>query len=199
MKYTTTTAATANKETLVAALTAAGLPVTGLIAELRARVVEEEVEAEETAAPVNGATGAPISGAITSFDSALNARSYTSANATGAEPAPMRSYVFAQDSLGQPKLIGGTWIGGAIVSDKYAPLKGSDDIALAVQPAYVGKDKTIKFVICDNATGNEYRLSGSAFEAAYKAIGKKMTFAAREMSQSISEVGGYSRATVVLA
>ena len=196
MKYTTTTAATANKETLVAALTAAGLPVDGLIATLRTRVVEEEVEEEVAAAPVNGATGA---GSITSFDSALNARSFASPNATGAESAPMRTYVFAVDSVGAPKLIGGTWVDGAIVSDKYQPLKGSDNVVLAVQPEYVGKDKTIKFVICDNATGNEYRLSGSAFETAYKAIGQKMTFAAREMSQVVAEVGGYSRATVVLA
>ena len=145
------------------------------------------------------APAAPITGNLTSFDNALNARSYASPNATGAEPAPMRAYVFATDALGQPKLIGGTWINDAIVSDKYAALKGSDGLELAVQPDYIGREKTIKFVITDNATGNEYRLSGSAFEAAYKAIGQKMTFAAREMAQTVAEVGGYSRATVVLA
>ena len=140
-----------------------------------------------------------IAGPVTSYDGALNARSFASPNATGAESAPMRAYVFAQDSQGQPKLIGGTWIGGAIVSDKYQPLKDSNGAELATQPDYVGREKTIKFVITDNATGNEYRLSGSAFEAAYKAIGQKMTFAAREMSQVVAEVGGYSRATVILA
>ena len=150
--------------------------------------------AKQVAAPL-----APIAGPVTSYDAALNARSFASPNATGAETAPLRTYVFAVDTLGQPKLIGGTWVAGAIVSDKYAALKDSNGAELATQPDYIGREKSIKFVICDNATGNEYRLSGSAFEAAHKAAGSKMSFAAREMSQLVGEVGGYSRATVVLA
>ena len=142
---------------------------------------------------------APTNGDVTSYDVALNARSFASPNATGAETAPLRTYVFAVDTLGQPKLIGGTWINGAIVSDKYAPLKDANGNESAVQPSYIGNEKSVKFIIVDNSTGNEYRLSGSSFEAAHKAAGSKMSFAAREMSQLVTEVGGYPRATVTLA
>ena len=142
---------------------------------------------------------APINGDVTSYDGALNARSFASPNATGAETAPLRSYVFAVDTLGQPKLIGGTWVNGAIVSDKYAPVKDANGNESATQPEYVGREKSVKFIITDNSTGNEYRLSGSSFEAAHKAAGSKMSFAAREMSQLVTEVGGYPRATVTLA
>lgn len=191
--YTASDVAATPRAELTAILTDAGLDTTGTVAELRARIVDEEV-------PMNAAptgNGASLKD-LTKFDAALNSRSFASANASGAESFPLRAYDFDTDTDGNPALVGGTWVNNEIVNDTYAPLKGSDGVELATQPAYIGGKKSIKFVVVDNTTGLKYRLSSTAFEAAHKSIGKKMTFAPTQMGQTVDTSTQYARATVTL-
>ena len=136
---------------------------------------------------------------LTKFDVALNARSYASANASGAEAFPMGKYSFVVEN-DSPRLIGGTWKDGAILNDVYEPRKNASGVELPTdqQPSYVGGPKSIKFVVSHNESGLEYRLSSTAFETAFKSLTKKMSFAGLEMSQKVDDSSGYSKSTVTL-
>lgn len=159
-------------------------------AALTLKAAEEDEDDEEEA-------GSGVK-SLTRFDAALNSRSFASANASGAESFPLRAYDFDTDTDGNPALVGGTWVNNEIVNDTYAPLKGSDGQELAAQPSYIGGKKSIKFIVVDNTTGLKYRLSSTAFEAAHKSIGKKMSFASTQMGQTVDTSTQYARATVTL-
>lgn len=135
----------------------------------------------------------PVMAADRSAEAAAAFGSIPLSNGSGAEETPRAAYTFTKGTDGLPLLIGGRWATDnanalTIVKEKYD----------AEGTTYHGKEKSVKLVVRHNTTNAEYRISGAALQAAFKAAGRPESFGPIELEQSIDTSGGFSKATVKL-